>query len=176
MTPNELAQVTDQFADAVQKISSSGVVQTAAFAIGAQNMLIELGAFPGLDKAIKEAEAQGDIVEEPPPDPSPDQLAQTAIQQERQMRQLPPDRNQMAIAQQKRKALPAPRKDGFVDRQRQLKDSLDARLDRIETALLKLAGGRPQEDSEGDTRNAGQSQDALRDAAGTLPPDDQDAS
>jgi phage-related protein (TIGR01555 family) len=63
----ELANITKLQSEAATAFGASGLIQTAALAKGVQNQLVESGVYPGLEQAIADAEAEGDVVQEPDP-------------------------------------------------------------------------------------------------------------
>lgn len=67
-TEKERADIFKITMDAVEKVANGGYLPESALAKSVANLLIENGSLPGLDEAIKEAEAAGEvppILEEP---------------------------------------------------------------------------------------------------------------
>lgn len=71
--PVQLATIEKTRAETVKIYTDTGVIPDTALAKAAANAMVESGQFPGLEKALKDAEAAGDIpdlLEEPEEDPS----------------------------------------------------------------------------------------------------------
>ena len=60
-TPKERADIDKAVAETIKVIADTGVIPPSAMAKAAQNRLIENQVFPGLDKALEDAEAEDDV-------------------------------------------------------------------------------------------------------------------
>jgi hypothetical protein len=58
---SQAAEIENKEADSVTKIASSALVPSVALAKAVQNRMVESGRWPGLDKALEEAEAAGKL-------------------------------------------------------------------------------------------------------------------
>jgi phage-related protein (TIGR01555 family) len=122
-------------ADAISVLSSTGLIPTVALATAVQNKLIEMGTYPGLEDALAEAEAQGDVVES---EPSPEEQMQLRVEEQRQMRLLPPSKKPIEAAGSPASA------NGLTSQQMFRTDTdLSSRLAKIEDALIRIADANP---------------------------------
>jgi len=74
MTEKEKADIFKTKMEGVDKVANGGYLPDSALASGVSNMLLEDGVLPGLDEALKDAEAAGEIpsiLEEPDPGVDP---------------------------------------------------------------------------------------------------------
>lgn len=60
-TPKERAEIDKAVADTIKVIADTGIIPPSAMATAGQNRLIENQVFPGLDKALENAEAEDDV-------------------------------------------------------------------------------------------------------------------
>ncbi len=77
MTPAERSEVDKRKAETTKVWADSGLIPDVALAEAAQNMLIEDGTFPGIEQALEDAKAAGEVapIEE---EPTPEELAAQA--------------------------------------------------------------------------------------------------
>lgn len=78
MTPQEKAEVDNKNADTIGKIALTGLVPDVALAKGVQNKIVEDGILPGMDQALADAEADGELPSALT-EPTPGEIAMAAL-------------------------------------------------------------------------------------------------
>jgi phage-related protein (TIGR01555 family) len=132
MDEEQKAKIDKSKAEAAKIIVDTGLVPFEALAKGFQNMLIEEGTYPGIEAALQEAEAAGDLVGEPLPlmlakaKPKPPQLP------------APKAEAGAPVGEEEPAEEVAKKDDSFGKRLQQFK-SMDERLAHIEDVLTQLA-------------------------------------
>ena len=87
MSEVEKADNATKYANVTKIDNELGLIPFTALVKARQNQLIEAGVYPGLEEALEEAEAEGDVVEKPP---TPEEMmAEQAKQVNAQQGQLP---------------------------------------------------------------------------------------
>jgi phage-related protein (TIGR01555 family) len=99
------ADLAKKKADTSKIYSDMGLIPITAMAKIVENQLIEDGVYPGLEDALAEVEAAGDIIEPPP---TPEELLAQQQQQQQQQQLMPPGGGNANGGLGPQKLLPAP--------------------------------------------------------------------